>query len=322
MNNVKIIPAILTSLIVFINSLSSFSQGVSISGTSGAAPHASAILDLDVSALATKKGLLLPRMTIAQRSAISSPAIGLFIYQTDGNAGLHYYNGTEWLNPMGWGLKGNSATSTATNFLGTTDNVDMIFKTNSTERLRMLSSGQLLLTGGTSAGELRFGEPSASGSNYTAFKAQAQSADITYTLPATAGSSGQVLVNDGAGNLTWSTPSWGGTSVGSPSALVIPNGSTNNDLNPGSGNFIRLSGSSSNFDVTGIDGGVDGKILVIYNTGGGHMRLKNENAGSAAENRILTLKAGGGDASTNAQGAITLAYDGTAQRWIVISIND
>ena len=47
--------------------------------TDGAAPDASAILDVQ----ATDKGMLAPRMTTAQRTAIASPATGLLVYDTD-----------------------------------------------------------------------------------------------------------------------------------------------------------------------------------------------------------------------------------------------
>jgi hypothetical protein len=43
-------------------------------------------------------------------------------------------------------------------------------------------------------GTLRIAEPPASGTNYTAFVGQAQSGDITYTLPATAPTTGQALI--------------------------------------------------------------------------------------------------------------------------------
>ena len=55
-------------------------------------PDASSALDIT----STTKGLLIPRMTAAQRDAISSPATGLMIYQTDGTAGFYYYNGSSW----------------------------------------------------------------------------------------------------------------------------------------------------------------------------------------------------------------------------------
>lgn len=52
-----------------------FSQNVAINAT-GANPHASAALDVS----STNKGLLIPRMTITERNAISNPARGLIVY--------------------------------------------------------------------------------------------------------------------------------------------------------------------------------------------------------------------------------------------------
>lgn len=66
-------------------------QSVSIN-TSGAVADTSAILDVK----STTKGLLVPRMTNAQKNAIVTPATGLLIYQTDGDTGFYYYNGTAW----------------------------------------------------------------------------------------------------------------------------------------------------------------------------------------------------------------------------------
>lgn len=63
-------------------------------GTGGARPSAndSAVLELE----STSKGFLLPRMTMAQRFAISSPVAGLMVYQTDGISGLYIYTGSGW----------------------------------------------------------------------------------------------------------------------------------------------------------------------------------------------------------------------------------
>jgi hypothetical protein len=44
----------------------------------------------------TNSGALLPRMTAAQRVAITSPATGLLVYQTDATEGLYQYLSTGW----------------------------------------------------------------------------------------------------------------------------------------------------------------------------------------------------------------------------------
>ncbi len=55
-------------------------------------PNASAQLDIT----STDRGLLIPRMTSAQRIAISSPAEGLMVYQTNGTAGIYVYKAGVW----------------------------------------------------------------------------------------------------------------------------------------------------------------------------------------------------------------------------------
>ncbi len=68
------------------------------------APDSSAMLDVS----STTKGFLPPRMTQTQRVAISSPATGLLIYQTDGIQGYYNYNGTNWVSLTSSGAGGNS----------------------------------------------------------------------------------------------------------------------------------------------------------------------------------------------------------------------
>ncbi|MEK7255581.1 MAG: hypothetical protein AAB316_12605, partial [Bacteroidota bacterium] len=65
-------------------------QSLSIN-SSGAAPDASAQLDVS----ATDKGVLVPRMTTAQRLAIASPATGLLVFDTT-TGGFLFFNGTAW----------------------------------------------------------------------------------------------------------------------------------------------------------------------------------------------------------------------------------
>lgn len=62
-------------------------------GINNPSPNASAALDIT----ATDKGLLIPRVTLAQRNAIVSPAAGLMVYQSDGTVGFYYFNGSIWI---------------------------------------------------------------------------------------------------------------------------------------------------------------------------------------------------------------------------------
>lgn len=64
-------------------------QSVAIN-PNGSPADASAILDVK----STEKGLLIPRMTASQRALIASPANGLMVFQTDGQAGIYINQGT------------------------------------------------------------------------------------------------------------------------------------------------------------------------------------------------------------------------------------
>ncbi len=61
-------------------------------GLGTASINASALFQMD----STTRGFLPPRMTAAQRGAISAPAQGLIIYQTDGVIGLYIYANSTW----------------------------------------------------------------------------------------------------------------------------------------------------------------------------------------------------------------------------------
>ena len=80
---------------LFAVSFTSFAQ-VGIGTTN---PDGSAVLDIS----STTKGLLIPRMTNAQLSAIASPVAGLIVYCTNCNANgeMLIYNRTSWVNMVG-----------------------------------------------------------------------------------------------------------------------------------------------------------------------------------------------------------------------------
>ncbi len=72
-------------------SLKSAAQNVAINA-GGDPGHASSILDVE----SEQKGVLLPRMSAAQRNAINAPAEGLLVYQNDGDRGFYVFTGSEW----------------------------------------------------------------------------------------------------------------------------------------------------------------------------------------------------------------------------------
>ncbi len=103
-------------------SLQSYAQtGVAIN-TTGNEPDTSAMLDVS----STEKGILIPRLTQAQRNAIAIPAEGLMIFQTDESAGFYYYQ-TSWKfvgSSLDYNLLTNkpvNATSTNNGFMSSTD---------------------------------------------------------------------------------------------------------------------------------------------------------------------------------------------------------
>jgi hypothetical protein len=99
----KIFISYVVTLSLVIVSLSpSKAQSVAIN-TDGTTADASAMLEIK----STTRGLLTPRMTLAQRNLIGSPATGLMIYQTDNTPGYYYYNGSAWIQ---------FSTGSATNF--------------------------------------------------------------------------------------------------------------------------------------------------------------------------------------------------------------
>lgn len=149
---------------IFIGFCSS-AQNVGINPT-GNIPNASAGLDIDFS----NKGLLIPRVALTARNN-NAPIGGgiansLLVYNTATNGtypnnvypGYYYWDGTQWQRLMNgavndWQVTGNTLTGTLPNtpneFIGTLNNADFIFKTNNIERMRILSTGSVIVNNTT-----------------------------------------------------------------------------------------------------------------------------------------------------------------------------
>ena len=146
MNYQKPLLALFVFLLISVGTI--LAQNIAIN-TNGNLPDTSAALDIS----STNKGLLIPRMTTTQMNAIPLPAAGLLIFNTTTSA-VSVNTGTSaspiWVsvalaNAAGWGLTGNAGTSASTNFIGTTDAVDFVTKTNNTERMRVSSGGNFAI---------------------------------------------------------------------------------------------------------------------------------------------------------------------------------
>ncbi|NVO03102.1 MAG: hypothetical protein HXX09_10435 [Bacteroidetes bacterium] len=86
----KYLFALIVLALFSIKAYSQLPQNVSINST-GNLPDPSSMLDVS----STDKGLLIPRMTTAQRTAIASPAKGLLVFDNDLSE-FWYYNGAFW----------------------------------------------------------------------------------------------------------------------------------------------------------------------------------------------------------------------------------
>jgi hypothetical protein len=85
--------ALLTAALLGIVSPSD-AQNFGISET-GSPPDNSALLDVDATGMNPKKGVLIPRMTTAERNAIPSPATSLLIYNTTTGC-FEFWDGSAW----------------------------------------------------------------------------------------------------------------------------------------------------------------------------------------------------------------------------------
>ena len=141
------LPIAAAALLLALGSTAQTNVAVNANGQ-GTALTPTALLDIDVSSLpaAGKKGLLIPRMTAAQRGVIVGPVQGLTVYQTDVPRGFYFYNGLAWtyLNPSGqtWTLTGNVGT-TAADFVGSTSAQSIAIGTSGAERVRLDTQGDL-----------------------------------------------------------------------------------------------------------------------------------------------------------------------------------
>jgi hypothetical protein len=126
--------------------LFSFGFGYSQIGINNPTPNSSAELDI----ASTSKGILVPRMTRAERLLIAAPSESLLVYQTDAVGlelpGFYYYQSV-WkslsFNNSSWITNGNINTNPLSNYIGTQDLQPLVFKTAAVEQMRILATGKI-----------------------------------------------------------------------------------------------------------------------------------------------------------------------------------
>jgi hypothetical protein len=165
----------------------------------------------------TTKGLLLPRMTTAQRTGITGPVDGLVVYDTDLDD-IFIYRNSAWSQSLsaasGWTVKGNTGTVAATNFLGTIDDVPLKFRIFNT------TAGLIDKTGNTGLGYQALSALSTGTAN-VAIGLSAMDQNTTGTNNTCIGAGADVS----AGNLTNATAIGNGASVNASNKIVIGNSS-------------------------------------------------------------------------------------------------
>ena len=147
-------PSILLFLVAL--TLTCSSQNIGIN-TTGVNADPSSALDI----VSSNKGLLVPRVALTALNSplpVTAPLASLLVYNTATSGafpnnvvpGYYYWDGTKWVSLSGaisgglnWSLLGNSGTNATTNFIGTTDANDLVFKTNNSEKMRVLNGGNV-----------------------------------------------------------------------------------------------------------------------------------------------------------------------------------
>jgi hypothetical protein len=169
-------------------------------------------------------------VVLSNSPVLVTPALGTPSSATLTNAtGLPVSTG---VTGLGTGVATMLSTPTSANIIAAvtdeTGSGALVFGTAPSVSSLIVTSGGANITGnlvanssGATAGEVRIVEPN--GSEYTALRAQAQTSNITYTLPAADGTSGQLLSTNGSGALSWASMSgWGltGNSITASTAAL------------------------------------------------------------------------------------------------------
>jgi hypothetical protein len=131
-----------------------------------------------------------------------------------------------------------------------------------------------LLPYGTSSGntnEIRFNELAANGTDYVGFKApDSISTPKIWTLPSGDGTTGQALITNGSGLLSWGT-------IANLSSYTNTSAATTSAYDLGTSNFVKANPSASGLTINGFSssGSYDGRMLKLVNVSNYNINIIN-----------------------------------------------
>lgn len=291
-------------------SLGAQAQNIGIN-VNGAAPHASALLDIDVSALAgTKRGLLIPRMTSVERSAIPAPATGLLVFDTTTN-GFWYFNGTIWTPFLtggnGWSISGNAGTIAGTHFLGTTDNVPFEVRVNN-QRSGWIGTGPTFSTGAnTSFGHQAL--PGTSGHSNSAFGFQALQANATALANSAFGCQALQMTTTGGNNTAIGSIALSANTTGSYNTAL---GSQTLPANTTGSQNVAIGSRALFTNSTGVQNTATGHEALYSNTTGSYNMASGRSALGANTTGSDNTASGAYALSANSTGSSNTAHGRSA----------
>ena len=255
-----------------------------------------------------------------------------------------------WVTPANddWHLIGNTGTSAATNFIGTTDAVDFVTKTNNTERMRVLSSGNVGIGTATPSTILHVNAAAADAIVRVETPTNVNESRIEFwkwagifgagvgfypgnadlrmrTLSSAAlvfepNSVEKMRVNpDGTVGISTNAPLSkldiaGDLALREGTAITVAAGANALTLT-GEFSHYRLTGAAGAFNINTITGGNDGQLLTLVNAAGQTMTLNNNNAADG----ILTGSGANMVSNGTGNSSVSMMYNATLARWVVTS---
>jgi hypothetical protein len=249
-----------TIVVLFVTAMGFAQVGI---GTT--TPDASSALDVT----ATNKGFLMPRLTTAQRTAISSPATGLQVYDTDTDT-FWYYNGATWTENLGGGKFVDGATSDIAYYDGKVG----IGINNTSHKLHVNSASTLSTTNTAARVDATYSGTGTSSATYgvASYVTNSSTGTVSYAI----GTQGIINNQNSGGTISSAVGSW-------------PQVNNNGTMSFGGGVFTSVNNYGTMTDIEGFG-------TYLYNDTGKTISnmfltyLGGENAGTISKNYGLYLE--------------------------------